>query len=181
MIGIFIILYYIIFIKFTDRFLRLYRTHNGEFTEFKKISARDVGWSILDTAFSPDGNYIVYSSWSDNRKFKSISLCPFKDFNVLKEFLFFFSLYVSDLRRYKHSRDTFPIALRTQVLYIFIGLFERWKGSSRRWERRFSLRLRQRMSAASSQGSFSIFNINKIMASLIQIIFLFRSKVMRMM
>ena len=52
-----------------DRYLRLYETQKGEFTEIKKISARDVGWSILDTAFSPDGNYIVYSSWSDNRKF----------------------------------------------------------------------------------------------------------------
>lgn len=27
--------------------------------------ARDVGWSILDTAFSPDGRYVVYSSWSE--------------------------------------------------------------------------------------------------------------------
>lgn len=59
----------IIFIS--DKYLRLYKTDNGEFTEIKKISARDVGWSILDTAFSPDGNYIVYSSWSDNRKLQS--------------------------------------------------------------------------------------------------------------
>ncbi|XP_033331804.1 DDB1- and CUL4-associated factor 11 [Megalopta genalis] len=54
-----------------DKFLRLYRTHDGDFTEFKTILARDVGWSILDTAFSPDGNYIVYSSWSE-----CLYLCP---------------------------------------------------------------------------------------------------------
>ncbi|XP_012140236.2 DDB1- and CUL4-associated factor 11 [Megachile rotundata] len=48
-----------------DKFLRLYQTHDGEFVEFKTVRARDVGWSILDTAFSPDGNYIVYSSWSE--------------------------------------------------------------------------------------------------------------------
>ncbi|XP_015585842.1 DDB1- and CUL4-associated factor 11 isoform X2 [Cephus cinctus] len=69
-----------------DRCLRLYHTHNGNFLEFKKISARDVGWSILDTAFSPDGNYIVYSSWSeclylcpvygDSSNQESLSLCP---------------------------------------------------------------------------------------------------------
>ncbi|XP_033223372.1 DDB1- and CUL4-associated factor 11 isoform X2 [Belonocnema kinseyi] len=66
-----------------DRFLRLYRTHNGEFTEFKKISARDVGWSILDTAFSPDGNYIVYSSWSDN-----LYMCPIYGDTNTQETLF---------------------------------------------------------------------------------------------
>ncbi|XP_076242069.1 DDB1- and CUL4-associated factor 11 isoform X1 [Calliopsis andreniformis] len=69
-----------------DRFLRLYRTHDGDFVEFKTIPARDVGWSILDTAFSPDGNYIVYSSWSeclylcpvygDSTSQESLSLCP---------------------------------------------------------------------------------------------------------
>lgn len=69
-----------------DRFLRLYHTQDGEFLEFKKIPARDVGWSILDTAFSPDGNYIVYSSWSeclylcpvygDSGNQESLSLCP---------------------------------------------------------------------------------------------------------
>lgn len=69
-----------------DKFLRLYRTHDGDFVEFKTIPARDVGWSILDTAFSPDGNYIVYSSWSeclylcpvygDSTTQEALSLCP---------------------------------------------------------------------------------------------------------
>lgn len=69
-----------------DKYLRLYRTQDGGFAEFKKISARDMGWSILDTAFSPDGNYIVYSSWSeslylcpvygDSSSQESLSLCP---------------------------------------------------------------------------------------------------------
>ncbi|CAH1779719.1 unnamed protein product [Owenia fusiformis] len=48
-----------------DQNIRLYSTLNGEFDEFKTIVARDVGWSVLDTAFSPDGNYMVYSSWSE--------------------------------------------------------------------------------------------------------------------
>jgi len=52
-----------------DRNLRLYHTTEGKFELFKTIQARDVGWSVLDTAFSPDGNYIVYSSWSECRKF----------------------------------------------------------------------------------------------------------------
>ena len=38
-----------------DRAIRIYDTANGNFKKFKKIMARDVGWSILDTAFSPDG------------------------------------------------------------------------------------------------------------------------------
>jgi len=52
-----------------DRNLRVYHTAEGKFQLLKTIQARDVGWSILDTAFSPDGNYVVYSSWSECRKF----------------------------------------------------------------------------------------------------------------
>lgn len=54
--------------KTVDRQLRLYDTSNGRFKLLKTIEARDVGWSILDTAFSPDGHYVVYSSWSECSK-----------------------------------------------------------------------------------------------------------------
>ena len=49
-----------------DRKLRLYKTTGPRFIPIRKIAARDVGWSILDTAFSPDGSCCVYSSWSDS-------------------------------------------------------------------------------------------------------------------
>jgi WD repeat-containing protein 23 len=58
-----------------DRNLRLYQTTEGKFEMLKIILARDVGWSVLDTAFSPDGNYVVYSSWSECRKFLKIMYC----------------------------------------------------------------------------------------------------------
>lgn len=48
-----------------DQYIRVYDTTNDGFQHIKSIRARDVGWSILDTAFSPDGNYLIYSSWSD--------------------------------------------------------------------------------------------------------------------
>ncbi|OWF53520.1 DDB1- and CUL4-associated factor 11 [Mizuhopecten yessoensis] len=48
-----------------DQHIRIYDTTRGNFNLLKTIRAKDVGWSILDTAFSPDGNYIIYSSWSD--------------------------------------------------------------------------------------------------------------------
>lgn len=69
-----------------DRRLRLYRTKDHLFEPFKSIEARDVGWSILDTAFSPDGNYFIYSSWSEcihlcsiyqtSEKHLALPLCP---------------------------------------------------------------------------------------------------------
>ncbi|PNF20119.1 DDB1- and CUL4-associated factor 11 [Cryptotermes secundus] len=69
-----------------DRNLRLYCTTEGKFEMLKTIQARDVGWSVLDTAFSPDGNYIVYSSWSeclhlcrlygDSETQDALPLCP---------------------------------------------------------------------------------------------------------
>eukprot|EP00058_Branchiostoma_floridae_P019127 XP_002604616.1 hypothetical protein BRAFLDRAFT_92850 [Branchiostoma floridae] len=49
----------------TDDHIRLYNTSHGSFTETRCITARDVGWSVLDTAFSPDGTCVIYSSWSD--------------------------------------------------------------------------------------------------------------------
>ncbi|XP_041376385.1 DDB1- and CUL4-associated factor 11-like [Gigantopelta aegis] len=48
-----------------DQYIRIYDTTNEQFRLFKVIRARDVGWSVLDTAFSPDGNFLIYSSWSD--------------------------------------------------------------------------------------------------------------------
>ena len=44
----------------------MFDTSKGQFKVFRKIPARDVGWSILDTAFSPDGSSIIYSSWSES-------------------------------------------------------------------------------------------------------------------
>lgn len=49
-----------------DTFIRAYDCTRGAFREFKKIRARDVGWAVLDTAFSPDGLYFIYSSWSSS-------------------------------------------------------------------------------------------------------------------
>lgn len=54
-----------------DKQLHVYRTHGDRFDLYKEIQARDVGWSILDLAFSPDGRYIAYSSWSE-----SLYQCP---------------------------------------------------------------------------------------------------------
>ncbi|PSN31336.1 DDB1- and CUL4-associated factor 11 [Blattella germanica] len=64
-----------------DRNLRLYHTNEGKFKIFKTIQARDVGWSVLDTAFSPDGNLVVYSIhlcrvYGDVENQDSLPLCP---------------------------------------------------------------------------------------------------------
>lgn len=48
-----------------DQNIRIYDTGEDRFDLIKTIRAKDVGWSVLDTAFSPDGNYMIYSSWSD--------------------------------------------------------------------------------------------------------------------
>lgn len=53
---------------FLDRQIRLYQSGNGSYKFFNKINARDVGWSIIDVAFSPDQESFVYSSWSTSCK-----------------------------------------------------------------------------------------------------------------
>ncbi|XP_063986297.1 DDB1- and CUL4-associated factor 11 isoform X2 [Diachasmimorpha longicaudata] len=65
-----------------DNYLRFYHTRNGVYKLFKKLNAQNVSWSVLDTAFSPDGNYIAYSSWSN-----SLYLCPIYDEPNLQEAL----------------------------------------------------------------------------------------------
>jgi WD40 repeat protein len=52
-----------------DRCLRIYETRNGGFKKIRKIKARDVGWSILDVGWAPDGRSVVYSSWDESREF----------------------------------------------------------------------------------------------------------------
>ncbi|KAL0280398.1 UNVERIFIED_CONTAM: hypothetical protein PYX00_001698 [Menopon gallinae] len=69
-----------------DRLVRLFDTRNGNFKLIKTITARDVGWSILDVAVSPDGNYMAYSSWceclqlcklwGDTEDQEALLLCP---------------------------------------------------------------------------------------------------------
>jgi len=46
-----------------DRRIRLYNTTTWK--PIKEIAARDVGWSIIDTDYSPDQRWLIYSSWSD--------------------------------------------------------------------------------------------------------------------
>ncbi|XP_054848502.1 DDB1- and CUL4-associated factor 11 isoform X1 [Eublepharis macularius] len=48
-----------------DQTIRLYNCSYGAFRKFRSIKARDVGWSVLDVAFTPDGAHFLYSSWSN--------------------------------------------------------------------------------------------------------------------
>ncbi|GIX81480.1 hypothetical protein CDAR_224682 [Caerostris darwini] len=48
-----------------DYCIRLYDTSRGLFKLKRTVEARDVGWSILDTVVSPDGNNFIYCSWSE--------------------------------------------------------------------------------------------------------------------
>ncbi|UYV81187.1 hypothetical protein LAZ67_20000261 [Cordylochernes scorpioides] len=49
-----------------DYHIRIYNTQSDSYVQLKKVKARDVGWSILDTAISPDGYNFVYCSWSES-------------------------------------------------------------------------------------------------------------------
>lgn len=65
-----------------DSKIRLYNSENSRYKPLKTVEARDVGWSILDTATSPDGRFLVYSSWSE-----CIHLCSVGGVNELHEAL----------------------------------------------------------------------------------------------
>jgi WD repeat-containing protein 23 len=49
-----------------DYCVRLYDTSSSRtFNRLAEIGVEDVGWSILDTALSPDRTSVAYSTWSD--------------------------------------------------------------------------------------------------------------------
>jgi len=48
-----------------DQHVRLYHQKNDDWVQFKDIQARDVGWSIVDTHYSPNNKFIIYSTWSN--------------------------------------------------------------------------------------------------------------------
>jgi len=55
-----------------DNCIRLYDTSSSRtFNRLAEIEVDDVGWSILDTALSPDRTSVAYSTWSDCSKLKS--------------------------------------------------------------------------------------------------------------
>jgi len=49
-----------------DQKIRLYDTRRGQFKLKRTIQARNVGWSVLDVALSPDNCHLIYSSWCDS-------------------------------------------------------------------------------------------------------------------
>ncbi|XP_054165322.1 DDB1- and CUL4-associated factor 11-like [Oppia nitens] len=69
-----------------DTNIRIYDTKYDKFKLLKTVWARDVGWSVLDTDFSPNGTHFIYSSWSecihicniygDNETHEALSLSP---------------------------------------------------------------------------------------------------------
>lgn len=50
--------------------MRLYDTSTSNYKLIRKVNGIDVGWSIIDTAFSSKGDMIAYSSWSENGESK---------------------------------------------------------------------------------------------------------------
>jgi hypothetical protein len=54
-----------------DQHIRLYNTEKSKFCCFKNIKAKEVGWTIVDVSYSPDQNYLIYSSWCDSSKLGS--------------------------------------------------------------------------------------------------------------
>eukprot|EP01147_Barroeca_monosierra_P007597 gene7597-7712_t len=48
-----------------DEVLRLYDTSREKWSLKRSIPVRDVGWAVVDTCYSPNEQYVIYSSWSD--------------------------------------------------------------------------------------------------------------------
>jgi WD repeat-containing protein 23 len=70
-----------------DRKIRLYSTEvstRSTWQPFKTIDGRDIGWSVIDTDYSPDQRWLIYSSWSN-----SVHMCNiYGDYEIHEAFDF---------------------------------------------------------------------------------------------
>ncbi|KRT85038.1 WD40 domain-containing protein [Oryctes borbonicus] len=86
-----------------DQQIRIYKSDRGVYKLLKTIHARDVGWSIIDVAFSLNQEHFVYSTWStalhlcsvDGDPEKQIPLCLV---NTSRRFCIFSVAFSSDGR-----------------------------------------------------------------------------------
>nr|CAH7741944.1 unnamed protein product [Callosobruchus chinensis] len=62
-----------------DQAIRVYDSSTVPYVPLHKIRARDVGWSIIDIAFSPDNEQFVYTTWSS-----ALHLCSVNDKNGMQ-------------------------------------------------------------------------------------------------
>lgn len=120
----------------SDRQIRLYQSGNGFYTFFNKINARDVGWSVIDVAFSPDQQSFVYSSWSTSRWYYC-AVFP-RTFTAC-----IFSSSVFSPRWLRATGTSVPCEYWSQVLHILCRVLLGWAGDFRRRQRWLSLYLWQ--------------------------------------
>lgn len=56
-----------------DATVRIFDASVGTYHRIKRLTVRDVNWSILDVDFSPCGRFFAYSTWSDSCEYKYIN------------------------------------------------------------------------------------------------------------
>ncbi|XP_971729.2 DDB1- and CUL4-associated factor 11 [Tribolium castaneum] len=83
-----------------DRQIRLYKSDDASYKLFNTLSARDIGWSIIDVAISPDQNQFVYSTWSSSLHLCSVNESshqePLSLTNTSRRFCVFSVVFSSD-------------------------------------------------------------------------------------
>lgn len=52
----------------TDSVIRVHDSSTPQYKRVNEIAAKNINWCILDVAFSPNGQYFAYSTWSSSSK-----------------------------------------------------------------------------------------------------------------
>lgn len=79
--------------------------------------AHDVGWSVLDIAFSPDGEHFAYSSWADCCKWHcDYAPCSRNSYNTCS-----FTVYQCHISG--HSLETLPLTPGVRRFCVFSVAF----------------------------------------------------------
>lgn len=53
---------------YTDSVIRIHDSSTPQYKRVNEITAKNINWCILDVAFSPNGQYFAYSTWSASSK-----------------------------------------------------------------------------------------------------------------
>lgn len=76
-----------------DRTLHLYDATTPSYKHVKREKARDIDWSILDAAFTPDSKTVIFSSWSNGCMYFVLKTLERSRDVALISFLFFSTVH----------------------------------------------------------------------------------------
>lgn len=97
----------------------MFDSSTPDYNAINEIPAKDVGWGILDIAFSPEGEHFVYSTWSMSCKL----IHKLKTHMYLSMTQYFFLVYLSRINGDSNEVQCLNLEPNSQRFCVFSVAF----------------------------------------------------------